>query len=150
MGDIVSRDVFNHLRDHMLDIHRKKLNIISAYTHDYDSYTSKLNFLNLYIREIESFLESASVCCERNELPFVILGSVVEAQKIDTQERIKVRVMLPKESKLPDCENVEVHTCFSDLGNALLLKRVGDQVEKYCITQISHDRFGKLASQKGH
>ena len=56
MGDIVSRKVFDHLLDHMLEIHRKKLNIISAYTHDYDSYVCKLNFLNSYIKGIEAFL----------------------------------------------------------------------------------------------
>jgi len=156
MGDIVSRDMFDHLLDHMLEIHRKKLNIISAYTRDYDSYTSKLNFLNAYIKEIETYLETASVGNGRSELPFVILGSVVEVQKADTNERIKVRIVLPKEPTVPDGENAETHTCFSDFGGALLLKRVGDHVEaepdtaKYHIIKIRHDHSGQTETKLVH
>ena len=77
-----------------------------------------------------------------NELPFVILGSIVEVLHPETNKRARIRISLPKESVLPDGENVEIHTCFSELGYAILLKRVGDQVEtgshvsKYLITKI--------------
>jgi hypothetical protein len=149
MGEIISREVFDYLLDHMLDIHRKKISIISPYTQDYDSYMTKLNFLNSYIRGIESFLESASVESGKNELPFVILGSIVEVRQTGTNKSFRIRIMLPKETALPDSGSDQIHTCFSDLGHAMLLKRVGDQIEavphipNYLITNILADRSVK-------
>jgi len=153
MGDIVSKEMFDHLLDHMLDIHRKKLSIISPYTQDYDSYMGKLNFLNSYIRGIEIFLEGAAVESEKSELPFVILGSVVEVRQAETNKRSRIRITLPKETVMPDGYTAETHTCFSELGHAMLLKRVGDQVEaaphipKYLITKIISAHSAKAAQQ---
>jgi transcription elongation GreA/GreB family factor len=128
MGNIISKDVFDYLLDHMLDIHRKKMGIISAYSLDYDSYTSKLNFLNSYVREIEAFLETAMVQGEESDLPFVILGSVVYVSK-HTSEHAKIKIVLPKEQPGINEKDIEFHTCFSDIGHSMLLKRIGENVQ---------------------
>ena len=126
MGTHISKDVFDHLLNHMLDIHRKKINIISAYTLNYDSYTSKLKVLNSYIKGIEAFLETALTDSADSELPFVILNSIVCVRGIGKGEKAKIKIVLPKEQNEQAAKDVTVHSCFSDWGHALLLKKAGD------------------------
>ena len=128
MGNVISKDVFNHILDHMLDIHRKKLGIVSAYTLDYDSYTDKLNFLNMYIKEIEAFLELARAESEATELPFVIMDSTVYLRRMDTNESKLMMIVLPSEQTASGERSVEPHGCFSDWGHELLLKHVGERI----------------------
>lgn len=128
MGSVISKDVFDYLLDHMLDIHHKKIGIISTYSLDYDSYTSKLSFINSYVRGIEAFLETARVESEENDLPFVVLGSIVYVSK-NNNERTKIKIVLPKEQPAIDEKDIEIYSCFSDIGSSMLLKRIGENVQ---------------------
>lgn len=155
MGNIISKDVFDHLLDHMLDIHRKKLGIISAYTLDYDSYTGKLNFLNAYIKGIEAYLETALAESETTDLPFVILGSNVQLRCVENKKHVQTKIILPSETA--SGENcTEHHGCFSDWGHALLLKRTGDRVKlghpsmEYIVERITMNVRPKVYAQKNN
>ena len=154
MGNIISKDVFNHLLDHMLDIHRKKMGIVSAYTLDYDSYTGKLDFLNLYIKGIETYLESALAESEATDLPFVILGSNVHLRCIGTDECIHTKIVLPSEQNSSGEQWVDPHVCFSDWGHALLLKRAGEHIKignppsEYIIERITMNTRTKESVEK--
>ena len=153
MGNVISKDVFNHLLDHMLDIHRKKMGIVSAYTLDYDSYTGKLDFLNLYIKGIETYLESALAESEATDLPFVILGSNVQLRCISTNECISTKIILPSEQN-GSGEQVNPHVCFSDWGHALLLKHAGERIKignppsEYIIERITMNTRTKGSVEK--
>ncbi len=154
MGNVISKDVFDHLLNHMLDIHRKKMGIVSAYTIDYDSYTGKLNFLNTYIKGIEAFLESAMAESEMTDLPFVILGSTVHLRHADSNKSVRKKIVLPSESNAEgECEP---HVCFSDWGHALLLKHAGERVavgdpsEEYIIERITANIHSKAHAEKNN
>jgi transcription elongation GreA/GreB family factor len=142
MGGYVSKGVFDYLQDHMLDIHRKKMSIISAYTLDYDSYTAKLNFMNSYIKGIEAFLENTVADGDDTEIPFAILGSTVCLRNEATRQRAYVKIVLPKDQASQNAEGVKVYACFSDWGHALLLKAPGERIkaghasEEYVVEQI--------------
>jgi|AGTN01.2.fsa_nt_gi hypothetical protein len=150
MGSIISKDVFEYLLDHMLDIHRKKIGIISGYSLDYDSYTNKLSFLNSYIKGIEAFLESALVEGDSRELPFVILGSIAYVRNNHNNERAKIKITLPKEQPGIDEKDVDTFTCFSDVGYAILLKHTGEHVQVghsgYTIEKVAKNTKAKAVA----
>jgi transcription elongation GreA/GreB family factor len=127
MNFTVSKYVFDFLLDHMLDIHRRKMNIVSPYTIDYDSYMSKLNCLNGYIRGIEAFLEDSKPADIKDEIPFVIIGSTVHLRAIGTDKRKIVKIILPKDESHRE-KGVEAHHCFSEWGHELMLKKPHERV----------------------
>lgn len=143
MSDNSTKSVFNYLLDHMLDIHRKKMRIVSAYSHDYDSYTQKLTFINSYIKSIEAFLDSSSKDPASTEIPFVILGSSVSVKRANTAEHFKVKIILPNEQTDAKTEGAAIYTCFSDWGYTLLLKKPGEHFfvghanEEYIVEDIN-------------
>lgn len=125
---IVSKRVFDYLLDHMLDIHKRKINIVSPYSSDYDAYTSMLEFLNTYIRKIGDFLDVAVVDDQSDHVPFVTMGSVVYTEGLGFSERSVFTVVLPEEVKAADATRIKACACLSPVSNALLFKTVGDRV----------------------
>ena len=154
MGNVISKDVFDHLLAHMLDIHRKKLGIVSAYTLDYDSYTCKLNFLNSYIKGIEAFLESALPQNETTDLPFVIMGSTVHLRRTNVNKCVSVKIVLPSEQTAKKEDGNEPYVCFSDWGHALLLKHAGERImignplTEYIVERITMNIRSKTQTEK--
>ena len=121
----VSKEVFDFLLDHMLDIHKRKMNIISPYVRCYDKYMKMLNFLNAYIRRIGDFLDTAVVTDENRPFPFVILGSRVMMQSDVFFQNTVYSINLPEE----ECAaNVSCYDCLSPMAEALLFKGIGDKV----------------------
>ena len=124
----VSKNVFDYLLNHMLDIHKRKINIVRPYSSDYDTYTSMLEFLNTYIRMIGDFLDVAVVDEQSDHVPFVTMGSVVHTEGLGFAERSVFTVVLPEEVKASDASRIKACACLSPVSNALLFKSVGDRV----------------------
>jgi transcription elongation GreA/GreB family factor len=137
--------LFDYLLNHMLEIHRKKLSIVSAYKLDYDLYTEKLGFINAYIRAIEAFLETCQYNGEISELPFVVLNSITRLRSVNTGESLLMKIVLPGENggESPEYPECVLHGCFSEWGHALLLKSAGERVcvgappETYVVENIA-------------
>lgn len=126
----VSREIFDYLLDHMLDIHQRKINIVSPYSLDYDQYMSMLEFLNSYIRKIGDFLDVAVVDDDcKSALPFVVLGSLVYTEGMGLYERDTYSIVLPEETQdMSHNSAIKVYTCLSPVSHALLFKKAGDKV----------------------
>lgn len=124
----VSKRVFDYLLDHMLDIHKRKIDIVRPYVCDYDQYMSMLDFLNAYIRHIGDFLDTAVVDEQSNHIPFVTMGSIVYTEGPGFAERTVYSILLPEEVQTADASKVKACVCLSPVSNALLLKVIGDRV----------------------
>lgn len=135
----ISKPTFDHLLDHMLDIHKRKINIASPYSADYDAYMTVLNFLNTYIRYIGDFLDTAVVSEDDCAIPFVIIGSLVYAEGAGICDRAIYSVVLPEEAKNADTDaQTKIHACLSPVSDAFLFKKIGDRVVFEEDGQIRH------------
>ncbi len=112
----------------MLDIHNRKISIISPYAQDYETYMAMLDFLNAYIRRIEDFLDTASVTDDQSDIPFAVLGSTVYAEGCESPERSVYKIVLPEETQQATVSAESVHACLTPVSDALLFKKKGDRV----------------------
>lgn len=124
---VITKQAFDYLLDHMLDINKRKLNIISPYSLDYDKYTSMLNFFNAYIRRIGDFLDDAVVEYDGCNSPFVTIGSNVYTEGIGTYDSSVYRIVLPQELDSAKCDHsLKLHCCSNAASKALLFRTSGD------------------------
>ena len=122
---VITKQAFDYLLSHLLDINKRKLNIISPYSIDYDKYTSMLNFLNAYIKRIGDFLDQAVVDNNGCDSPFVTIGSLIHTEGQGTYDRSVYKVVLPQEVD-DESNNVKLYCCTTPQSNALLFSRTGD------------------------
>jgi transcription elongation factor GreA len=96
-----------------------------------------------YIHRIENFIKNASTADKEDmTCPFVIIGSNVEITDLHGKESYIFRIVSPLINETP--ANVNCVSYLSPLGEALLLKEVGDELDiaisssvlKYKITGI--------------
>lgn len=124
----VSRDIFDMLVKHLVNIEEEKSRIIKDYYYnpsDEREVFGKL--INSYIKGIEGFISSAQVDeAAESFCPFVIIGSIVELEDLQYNEVDRVQLVSPFES----VSNIDVECAsfISPMGQALLLKKVNDRI----------------------
>ncbi|NLK51703.1 MAG: GreA/GreB family elongation factor [Syntrophomonadaceae bacterium] len=86
-----------------------------------------IEFLDDYIHQLELFLKE----CQHDstpsydQLPFVIVGCEVDVYDLEYDEIFSFRIVPPFQYNV---ESQDV-SCFSPVGRALLLKKIGDIIE---------------------
>ncbi|MFA5675077.1 MAG: hypothetical protein WDA65_00960 [Christensenellales bacterium] len=125
---IISKKAFDYLLDHMLDIHKRKVNIIMPYSMDYDKYMSMLNFFNSYIRRIGDFLDEAVVEDVACTAPFVTIGSFVYTEGLGLLDKAAYVILLPQDYKdrSENSQSPRFCNCVSPVAKELLFKCGGD------------------------
>lgn len=125
----VTQNVFDFLLNHMMDLHKRKLNIVRIYSQDYEAYTTMLDFLNQYIKRMNDFLDRAEVADCSHGLPFVVLGSLVYTKDDLTGEEEVYRIDLPGETHYGENSDMAVmsYICPTPQSKALLFKKPGEK-----------------------
>lgn len=82
-----------------------------------------------YLQKLESLVKDAQITENgNNHLPFVTIGSQVELRNLDNNRLQTLRIVSPKQHK-PKKGSVPGATYLSPMGQALFLKKKGDQIE---------------------
>lgn len=97
-----------------------------------------------YIKELNEFLEKLTVVEEEITLPLVLIESTVLAQELGSKENYTFHLVLPFQAGL--C--IEDVSILSPLGQALLLKRPGDEIEVKAPGGNFHYRILKIYFQE--
>lgn len=123
----MTKEIYNYLVMHILDMQKNKLSMISKYAMDYDKYTAALDLLNGYIKGIEHYLNNTSIMEGEHEAPFVIIGSTVVVREKSSGKVHSFTIVPPSRSHSPNSDSKPV-SCFCGFGSSLLLKKEGHQV----------------------
>ena len=78
METSLTKEIYNFLVLHIIEIRNKKISIANRYSAGYDKYTRALDFINTYIMRIENFLDKVMIADGSHIPPLVIIGSVVD------------------------------------------------------------------------
>ncbi|HHT49007.1 MAG TPA: GreA/GreB family elongation factor [Firmicutes bacterium] len=78
-----------------------------------------------YINTLEGLVQEAHQIKEKGTFPLVIIGSRVELKDLKTNELLVVQLILPL-GELPGENGISP---LSPLGQALFLKKIGDEIE---------------------
>mgnify|MGYP000884855710 CR=1 FL=1 len=122
----LSEATYQSLVKHLAYVRENKNRIIGEYFADS---SLKLNeFQNLfgnYIEELDKLIKNASTVKTTDErLPFVVIGSEVEVEELDSNKTYKFRII----SSFSDKNDYLDISFLSPVGSSLLLKKVGDKV----------------------
>ncbi|HHV72540.1 MAG TPA: GreA/GreB family elongation factor [Clostridia bacterium] len=127
--EVVSKEIFELLEKHLVDIEEEGEQILEKYfpdiTAERDSFTK---LLTNYIKQLEKYISKYEVS-ERaeNNCPFIIIGSIVEVEDLESKEVEKYQIVSPFENNLE--VDFDFASYLSPLGKALLLKKIDDKVE---------------------
>ncbi len=126
---ILSHSMREVLIKHLLEIEDEKEMILDEfYPNETEERGDFLELINGYIKFIESYVaETKAEKSENGQIPFVIIGSVVEVEDTDYGDTEKFQIVSPFKSR----ENVSMDCAsyLSPMGKALLLKKAEDKVE---------------------
>jgi len=126
---VLPKIVFESLVKHLVRIEEKKEQLLDRYYPDITK--EREDFIQLidnYMQEVENYISSARVVEDESiSCPFVIIGSVVELENIDSNEIEKYRIVLPFECEIS--ADMDYASFLSPLGRALLLKGIMDKVQ---------------------
>lgn len=84
------------------------------------------NMVDEYLQNIRTYIDNKFDLNEGGQWPLILIGSVVEVQDLDYSEIDKLKIVPPfyeGQGGRLDCAS-----CLSPVGNALLLKKIGDKV----------------------
>lgn len=123
----MSKEHYNYLANHLVYIHREKLNMIKCYSLDYDSYTGMLDYLNGYFKKLEYLLDNAIITTGETLPPFIVIGStaVISRNGVTTE----YSVILPNGGHLSRQRiGAQVLNAGTPDADELLFKPVGESV----------------------
>lgn len=125
---IISSSVFNLLVKHLVDIEEERDQIIEDYYTDPTPEKEDVKMLiNNYITKIENFITQAKIeKAEKDNLPFVIIGSIVEIEDLSYHKIEKLQIISPFFNHVD--MQLDYASYLSPMGQALLLKKVNDIV----------------------
>lgn len=120
----VAKGLLEQVVKHLAEVDEDKYKFLEEYVFRSHHEQDRLrNFLDNYVAQIEHFLQNTGQSGPGvNSLPFVIIGSTVEVQDINSNQVLKLRVINP----LRVDAGFDDVSCLSPVGKALLLKKAGD------------------------
>jgi transcription elongation factor GreA len=123
-------DVFNTIRSHLAGLRNKKRKIIEKYFNEPSPECMEFEeLLNSYISEMEQIMRSETLRPDNSgNLPFVIIGSSVEVEDVESGDMFRFKVVPPYQGNSKGLEMCDV-SCLSPVGKSLLLKSVGQKVK---------------------
>ncbi len=124
----MTKEIYNYLVMHILDMQKNKIKIISRYSMDYEKYTTALDILNGYIRSVENCINKAYIAKGDHKAPLVIIGSTVGIRDASGQMQYYT-VTTPDMTSSVSGGVSRAVSCFGGLGRELLLKEEGEQIE---------------------
>ncbi|MGI5849343.1 MAG: hypothetical protein ACOX8Q_04675 [Christensenellales bacterium] len=127
MAKQITKEIYNFLVLHILEMRNQKINIANQYSIDYEKYIEVLEFLNSYIISIEEFLDKAKIVTGDHIPPFVIIGSIVDVADTISKTSRSLMIMAPGSHTVYDetKDGCEMVSCFSDIGRSMLLQEEG-------------------------
>jgi transcription elongation GreA/GreB family factor len=133
----MTKQIHHYLANHMMYIHRHKLNIIKGYSIDYDSYTGMLSYMNNYINYLEHLLDNAIISSVDTEPPIMIFGStaVINWNGVQTE----CGIILPNGGHLTRRRpGAQVFAAGTPDAEALLFKTVGESITLDAFGESGH------------
>lgn len=123
----MSKENYNYLANHVVYIHREKLNMIKGYSLDYDSYTGMLDYLNGYVKKLENLLDNAIIATGETSPPVMVIGSTAVINRNGL--RTEYSVILPSGGHLSRQRiGAQVLTAGTPDADELLFKVAGESV----------------------
>ncbi|HHW61076.1 MAG TPA: GreA/GreB family elongation factor [Syntrophomonadaceae bacterium] len=127
---ILSQQAFDHLHKHMMEFEEESKEFLDEVLQvpkiEKEKYMAL--FTN-YLQKLESLVKNVQITENgNNHLPFVTIGSQVELRNLDNNRLQTLRIISPKQHK-PQERSVPGATYLSPMGQALFLKKKGDQIE---------------------
>lgn len=112
----LTKTALERLVKHLVDLEDLQDQLVEG-----DDYT----FIGKYTQQVEQLIEGIVPQEGADDsLPFIIIGSEVEVEDLDSREVLKLRVVNPFRNQVGNgCVS-----CFSPVGRSLLLKGVKDKV----------------------
>ena len=119
----LSGNLFHSILKHLVNVEEGKKELLEEYFVEPSIERNELEtILDTYIDQLNEFVRNVQIVEDAgNELPFVIIGSEVKVQDLDSQEIYHFRIVSPFE----DC-GFDDASYLSPVGKALLLKKVGE------------------------
>lgn len=125
----LSKDAFESLIQHLKEVEANKSKIIDEFSGDSPEELREFEyFVMSYIKRIENFVDEIKNDEKDNFSPLVIIGSEVDVKDLDNDKHFMFRIVSPFKSQRESKRTFDV-SCLSPVGQALLLKKLGDTVE---------------------
>ena len=123
----LSKTTFENLVKHLVEIEEGKKKLLEEYYPEQSTERNEIEMLvEDYIKRVEQLIINAIKSqTTDNKIPFVTIGSEVEIQDLFDQEIFKYRIVSPFRSSVSAGDI----SYLSPVGKALLLKKVGDEIE---------------------
>lgn len=123
----LTKDAFEYLVQHLVDIETSKSRVMTEYfqapTKERDEFES---LIGKYIKQMDRLIKrSETMDNADNNLPFVTIGSEVEVQDLDSEERYKFRLVNPSEVSIGSGDV----SYLSPVGKSLLAGKAGSKVK---------------------
>lgn len=124
-----SKPVFENLVKHLVNIEEQKSILIDEFFPVSSPERKKMEELfDTYINQIESLIKNAQIAKTGNNcLPFVIIGSEVGVENLETGDTYQLQIVSPLEEST-NADETKNASCLSPVGKALLLRKIGDKV----------------------
>ena len=126
-GIPLSQTIFENLVAHLAEVENEKNKIFDQYfpKPSRDRYDFE-DLYDTYIKEINDLVTNARKSNKYDfEVPFVIIGSMVEVRDLASQEVFNYRIVNPSKESIGSGDV----SCLSPVGKSLLLKKPGDKIE---------------------
>jgi len=138
-GISLSQAVLENLAAHLEEVEEGKNKIFDQYFPEPSK--DRYDFEDLYesyIKRLGDLVKNAQKSDEYGfEVPFVIIGSMVEVQDLASQEVLSYRIVNPSKNSIGYGDV----SCLSPVGKSLLLKKPGDEIEVNAPGGLFHYRI---------
>lgn len=124
----VSRTIYEGILRHLTNLEEERTQVIDEFfPYETEEKYSFNTYMDGYISEISRRIKTLNISDHQNDhCPFVIIGSMVEAENIKEKEVDRFRIISPFGT---DIDNITECTSYlSPIGKSLLLKTINDVV----------------------
>lgn len=121
---LLTKQAYEKLVRDFVNMEEQKRDLIDGYFADPSPERTRFSkLIEQYISQVDELIKNIRVDnTGDNRIPFVIVGSEVTLQDLDSQETLKLRIVPP----LQNTESFDA-SCLSPVGMALLLKKVDEE-----------------------
>ncbi|MBE3571720.1 MAG: GreA/GreB family elongation factor [Moorella humiferrea] len=142
----LNQKTFESLIKHLVEIEEKKNKLVEQYFPEMSKERSEfVKLIENYIQTVDRFLRSAAKNQTGGQVPFVTIGSEVEVEELDTGQTSAFRIVHPFTSDISERDV----SYIAPMGKALLLKKVGDEVEVKAPDGVFRYKVKAIRLEKG-
>ena len=132
---------------HLVAVEEQSASFIEEFFPNSDPERAKAKgIVEEYIKKLEGLVQEAHLCNNPGAFPLAIIGSRVEVEDLNTNEKMAFQIISPL-GELPDENGISP---LSPVGKALFLKAIGEEVKveapggtfHYRITAIYYPAVG--------